>query len=226
MRRISTLFLILIGVLLLNASFAQSSRFGRFEGKVMTEWEDDGRHMRLLADFRYFDPRGTDWLAPKGRRIDGASIPRVFWTFIGGPFEGKYRNASVVHDIACDDKARTWQSVHRMFYFASRTGGVGPLNAAIMYGAVYHFGPRWPGSKSSGLVVSSAYAQDLPPRTLTTDDDFLRMREYIVMEYRRLKGDISLEFVERLTSAFLKDKVPEISASARNLRGFVPEPAK
>lgn len=95
-----------------------------------------------------------------------------------------------------------------------------------MFGAVYHFGPRWPGGKSSGLIISSAYAQDVPPRTLTTEDDFLRMRDYIVMEYKRLRGDISLEFVEGLTSALLKDRIPEISASARNLRGFVPEPAK
>src|SRR5712692_9140850 len=33
-----------------------------------------------------------------------ASIPRAFWSVIGGPLEGQYRNASVFHDVACDQK--------------------------------------------------------------------------------------------------------------------------
>ena len=42
------------------------------------------------------------WTAPKGAKVDGASIPQLFWTPIGGPFEGKYRYASVIHDTECD----------------------------------------------------------------------------------------------------------------------------
>ena len=32
---------------------------------------------------------------------------------------------------------------HRMFYNASRCGGVGEVRAKVMYAAVFHFGPRW-----------------------------------------------------------------------------------
>mgnify|MGYP001792979849 CR=1 FL=1 len=55
---------------------------------------------------RYVDPKGHVWVAPASSVVDGASIPRSLWTFMGGPFEGKYRNASVLHDVADDQKNR------------------------------------------------------------------------------------------------------------------------
>lgn len=99
--------------------------------------------MRLLDAFSYVDQTGGVWDAPKGSLVDGASIPQAFWTIIGGPFEGDYRNASVVHDVACDLKKRPWRDVHKMFYDAMRCGGVSEKKAKVMYFAVFHFGPRW-----------------------------------------------------------------------------------
>ncbi len=65
--------------------------------------------MTLLSELRYIDPDGVVWIAPAGSVVDGASIPRVLWSFMGGPFDGKYRNASVLHDVAYDQKTRPWQ---------------------------------------------------------------------------------------------------------------------
>src|SRR5688572_30359773 len=65
---------------------------GKFEGRVVTVWEDDGRNMRLEEDFAYVDAQGKRWLAPKGSTVNGASIPQEFWSLIGGPFEGPFRN--------------------------------------------------------------------------------------------------------------------------------------
>jgi hypothetical protein len=98
------LFLLLIALNWTTACFAQS--FGTFVGKVVTEWLDDGRKMKLIEGFGYIDPSGVRWDAPAGWVVDGASIPRIGWSLIGGPFEGRYRNASVIHDIACDQKQR------------------------------------------------------------------------------------------------------------------------
>jgi len=123
---------------------AQAQSAGKYIGTVQTEWLEDGRRMRLLASFSYIDPKGLQWDAPSGWVVDGASIPQVAWTFIGGPFEGKYRNASVIHDVGCDQKARPWESVHEVFYWAMLTSEVETWRAMIMYAAVYHFGPRWP----------------------------------------------------------------------------------
>jgi hypothetical protein len=116
----------------------------RYDGVVRTEWLPDGRQMKLLDDFTYIDARGRKWKAPKGSKIDGASIPQVFWS-TGGPYEGLYRDASVVHDYFCDENPKTaaWQSVHRMFYEAMLTRGVDRKRALVMYGAVRRFGPRW-----------------------------------------------------------------------------------
>jgi hypothetical protein len=100
--------------------------------------------MKLTEPFSYVDPGGLHWDAPTGSIVDGASIPQIGWTIIGGPFEGKYRNASVIHDVACVKRDKAWEQVHYMFYTAMIAGGVERVRAKIMYAAVYHFGPRWP----------------------------------------------------------------------------------
>jgi hypothetical protein len=100
--------------------------------------------MRLLAPFKYTDPKGNVWTAPAGSLIDGASIPVFAWSVIGGPFNGRYRDASVIHDVACDQKVRPWEEVHEAFYWAMMASGVEAWRAKVMYAAVFHFGPRWP----------------------------------------------------------------------------------
>ena len=141
--------------------------WGRFEGDVVARWEDDGRRMTLVEPFAYVDPRASRWEAAAGRLVDGASIPRAFWSFIGGPFAGEFRQASVVHDAACEDRDRPWRAVHRMFYEACRCGGVGAVKAKTMYYAVFHFGPRWHVEERTTIVagrprVESVVRDDTP----------------------------------------------------------------
>ena len=119
------------------------SNWGRFEGRVVTEWLDDGRDMRLVEPFVYVNVADTHWPAPAESVVNGASIPQAFWSVIGGPFVGRFRNASVVHDVACVERTRNWREVHRMFYEACRCADAPLLKSKIMYYAVYHFGPRW-----------------------------------------------------------------------------------
>ncbi|MFM7412336.1 MAG: protealysin inhibitor emfourin [Planctomycetota bacterium] len=121
----------------------EAAGWGRFVGDVVAKWDANGRDMTLVDPFAYVDPRGVRWDAPAASVVNGASIPRAFWSLIGGPFEGRFRNASVVHDVACVDRDRPWPDVHRMFHDACRCGGVGAVQATTMYYAVYHFGPRW-----------------------------------------------------------------------------------
>lgn len=136
----------LFALLLLSASAAvcQAASFGKYVGSVQTEWIESDRKMRLLAPFTYVDPKGIEWKAPAGSVIDGASIPVFAWSIIGGPYNGKYRDASVIHDVACDQKIQPWETVHEAFYWAMMASGVEPWRAKVMYAAVYHFGPRWP----------------------------------------------------------------------------------
>lgn len=132
---------------------ANPNGWGRFTGTVVARWHDDGRSMTLVEPFGYVDPHDVHWPAPAGAVVDGASIPRPFWSLIGGPFEGRFRNASVVHDVACVERSRDWRDVHRMFHDACRCGGVGAALANTMYYAVWHFGPRWRFEERRSIVA-------------------------------------------------------------------------
>jgi hypothetical protein len=99
--------------------------------------------MTLLHELSYTDPKGVVWVAPAGSVVDGASIPRSLWSFMGGPFEGKYRNASVLHDVSYDQKQRPPRDCDRMFYDAMRCSGVGAVEAKTMYYALLRFGRHW-----------------------------------------------------------------------------------
>ncbi len=120
-----------------------SDALGTFHGNIITKWLPDGRKMELLETLVFIDPRGKKWDAPKGHIIDGASIPELAWSLAGGPYSGKYRNASVVHDVACDRRRQDWRLVHWIFYEAMLASGVPESEARIKYMAVHNFGPRW-----------------------------------------------------------------------------------
>jgi hypothetical protein len=110
---------------------------------VLRDLDPEGLRFTLDQPFGYVDASGTMWQAEKGLVTDGASIPWPLWSIIGGPFEGEYRRAAVIHDFYCDRKYRAWEKVHRVFYDAMITGGVGTVKAKLMYYAVWRFGPRW-----------------------------------------------------------------------------------
>lgn len=80
--------------------------------------------MRLVENFGFRQTNSTEWQVPAGAKVDGASIPRPLWSIFGGPFEGKYRDASVLHDYYCDVRTRGHVEVHRMFYDAMRASDV------------------------------------------------------------------------------------------------------
>jgi hypothetical protein len=144
-----------LALLLLPLGLQAQENWGSFSGPLLVQLLDNGRDIQLLADFSYTDPDGSVWLAPKGLVSDGASIPKAFWSFIGGPLDDKYRDASVIHDEGCDTHARTWQDTEMAFYNAMRCGGVDEIKAKIMYYAVYHFGPHWgTGTAASNLLSS------------------------------------------------------------------------
>jgi hypothetical protein len=137
-----------------------------FEGQVRTQWlrhSGPDRRMRLLEDFAFVDDNNIRWLAPAGSTIDGASIPETFWFVAGTPYIGDYRRASVLHDVACQEKSRPPRQVHRMFYDAMIRDGVPEARAQQMYTAVRLFGPTW-------VVAGGPEGAIVAPRTLTIDE--------------------------------------------------------
>lgn len=134
---------VLAALSVLNAPAYADPTFGTFEGPLVAEFLGDGRDVKLTLPFAYKDPAGKLWSVPTGTVVNGASIPQSFWSIIGGPFEGKFREASVVHDHLCVTQTATWEDTHLVFYNAMRANDVDTLKAKLMYAAVYNFGPRW-----------------------------------------------------------------------------------
>ena len=126
-----------------NQTIPGATKWGHYDGEPVTKWNPDGRTMTLLTELRYTDPHGEVWVAPVGSVVDGASLPRYLWSIMGGPFEGKYRNASVLHDVAYGEHKRPWKDCDRMFYYAMRCSGVGATESKTMYYALYKFGHHW-----------------------------------------------------------------------------------
>lgn len=152
-----------------RTAMTSSHEWGEFPYSAKVEMLDDGRTLKLLEDFVYIDPRKKPWVAPKGTIVDGASIPKPFWTIVGGPLEGEYRKASIVHDEGCVRKTESWENVHLMFYEACRCAGLPEKKAKLMYAAVYHFGPRWETKTVS--EVKQIIGADGKPKTVTTSKD-------------------------------------------------------
>ncbi|WP_287304985.1 DUF1353 domain-containing protein [Mesorhizobium sp.] len=119
--------------------------FGAFSSGPAGQFVDaDQRPLfELSRDFSFDDPNGLKWHVPAGTKVDGASIPQALWSIIGGPFEGAYLKASVIHDYYCENQSRTAHDTHRNFYYGMRANGVPGWKAKAMYWAVATYGPHW-----------------------------------------------------------------------------------
>jgi hypothetical protein len=131
---------------------------GRYTGKLILEPLNGGQQMKTILDFGFSDRDGKHWPVPPGTSVDGASIPKALWSLLGGLWEGKYREASVVHDYYCAVRSMDWQSVHRVFYRAMLVSGVSVRRAKLVYAGVHFAGPRW-----KDTVVASQPGQPVAP---------------------------------------------------------------
>lgn len=120
-----------------------------FSGEPLARW-CGSRNMVLDEEFFYIDPKGRKWISPKGSYINGATIPQFLWDSLGGPYSGRYRRASVVHDVAVgelcnpDVPYEKRKPADRMFYHACRFDGCSIGFALILYMGV-RAGSYWSG---------------------------------------------------------------------------------
>jgi Protein of unknown function (DUF1353) len=184
-----------------TAGAKEEHPWGYYSAPPIARWEPDGRNMTLISELRYTDPNGMVWIAPAGSVVDGASIPRSLWSIMGGPFEGKYRNASILHDVAYDEHNRPWQDCDRMFYNAMRCSGVNSVEAKTMYYALHKFGRHWKVSiKKAKRAKPSELAAQKPkaeiPRALPVNESEINeTRDWI------RNADPSLEEIEARADA-------------------------
>ncbi|TPI54208.1 DUF1353 domain-containing protein [Mesorhizobium sp. B3-1-3] len=150
---------------------------GRYTGQLILQPLADGRRMRVVKKFGFEEADGLHWRVPPRTIVDGASIPKPLWSLLGGPFEGKYRDASVVHDYYCDARSADWRSVHLMFYRAMLVSGVSVRRAKVMYAAVYFAGPRW----SETVVENVTLGRPAVPTALGEDLLFCLRHDPLVL---------------------------------------------
>lgn len=122
------------------------------EGLLVELLRHEGRDraVRIPPEFGFtwWDSRGVPWRVGAGRIADGASIPRWLWAVAGPPLVGDYRRASIVHDIACQDKQAglltdvSWRDVHYYtFYEPCVYDGMAEWRAGTYYAGVRLGGP-------------------------------------------------------------------------------------
>lgn len=98
----------------------------------------DGEMWTVAEDFEYrvgSEDSGEVIKVPKGFMSDGASIPKIFWSWIGGP-TGRYFYAAVLHDWLYYKKIYKRAKADKIFYEAMGVLGVPNWKRSMMYMAV------------------------------------------------------------------------------------------
>jgi len=98
----------------------------------------DGISWELQENFVYWigkENSGEGVFVPKGFRTDFASIPKIFWSIIGGP-TGRYTEASVIHDFLYVKGIYTRKRTDQIFYEAMTILKVSYWKRKAMYFAV------------------------------------------------------------------------------------------
>lgn len=159
--------------------------YGVFSGDPQAIWLTEprtDRRMELLEAFSFTDAAGRVWDAPKGHRVDGASIPRALWTLVGSPYTGDYRRASILHDVNCDRHPHDGperRAGDEMFYAACRAGGCGRLEAKLLFLGV-RLGSSW-----AGRGLRAAKVEDGVKLRPSADDRLMQE------EYTRLAQEVA-----------------------------------
>jgi len=185
-----------------------SENYGKFSGNPKTEWlthlGSADRDMKLLEDFWYTDPDGEKWRAPTGSIINGASIPRPLWSTVGSPYTDDYRNASVVHDVACDDPQITpakRKKADKMFYYACLAGGCSTSQARLLYLGV-RIG-AWTTKAALPPLERTASLFRAPTEKTSTEIQLQDLFHSVAKQIEK-QGDCTFEHLEKICNTALK----------------------
>lgn len=111
---------------------------GKFTGRYKIEGYTSYT-FKTLAELSYTTNKGVIHTVPVGFTTDGASIPRIFWSFIGSPFTGLYRRAALIHDYLYYSQTTTRLYADRIFLQGMKGLGVSWWKRKVMYFAVRGF---------------------------------------------------------------------------------------
>ena len=102
----------------------------------------DGKHWKVTEAFEfYFDYKGVKYIVKvvKDFICDLASIPKIVWSIIGGPW-GKYGYPSIVHDFSYKYRLFPRLICDKGFLMAMKVSKVGWFKRGTIYNFVRWFG--------------------------------------------------------------------------------------
>jgi Protein of unknown function (DUF1353) len=196
----------MVGIYIVTSG-ASAEKFGQFKGDLVLRALPDGRDMELVKPFTYVDSHDVAWPVPTGTRVDGASIPSVFWSLIGGPYTGRYREASVIHDYYCEKKTRHWKAVHKVFLDGMLARGLDPIQAKIMYLAVYRFGPRWDYDADACFCKGCPACANPAIKKIKSHQSTYRQGDFEALKAKASASNASLEELEDLADYQLNSEI-------------------
>jgi len=102
-----------------------------FKTPLILEHITGTKLFKLYAPFSY-----KDIIVPSGFVTDGASIPRIFYTLIGGPYQ-EFIEAATIHDFMCvNSKIYTRKEADDTFLEIMTELGVKEWKRDLMWRAV------------------------------------------------------------------------------------------
>lgn len=95
------------------------------------------------TDLAFERPNGEIIRLRADLTIDGQSIPPLARPLIGGPFDGRGRDGSYLHDGECaEPQSRSYQDAHAIQYQVNRSLGLW-FRGPIVYAVQLNWGRRW-----------------------------------------------------------------------------------
>jgi hypothetical protein len=91
--------------------------------------EDCTLHVRTQLGFV------REYAIQKGYCWDGASIPQALWMVVGHPMDERFKFASCVHDLNCEESTTQYQrrEADSIFEYHLYEAGVGRLRCSAMW---------------------------------------------------------------------------------------------
>lgn len=136
-----SLHFLLCSSLALLASCSSPSSRAAFTQPALIPVLYEQREQYQNAQAWSFDVNGREEMVPAGLIVDGASVPRIAWTFM--PPDGLHRAGALAHDWIYLNKGWmpsgtrfTRAEADHVFYNFMRRAGVGPWRAGLAYDAV------------------------------------------------------------------------------------------
>lgn len=124
-----------------------------FSGKTILERIDSDVY-KLKSSLTYENDQYKVTIK-SGLLTDGASIPKVLWSIIGCPMNGKYVGSALIHDGLYASHALSKEESDLLFLDMMKDNGVTEWRRTLMYYAVKFFGSSAYNSKTADYITET-----------------------------------------------------------------------